>query len=55
MAKRTVVVMPGDGIGNVVLPEALRVLEAAGFEAIEAKPMTFGIVALHSARKPASA
>jgi 3-isopropylmalate dehydrogenase len=25
--------MPGDGIGNVVLPEALRVLEAAGFEA----------------------
>jgi 3-isopropylmalate dehydrogenase len=33
MAKRSVVVMPGDGIGNVVLPEALRVLEAAGFEA----------------------
>ncbi len=33
MTKRTVVVMPGDGIGNVVLPEALRVLEAAGFEA----------------------
>ncbi len=33
MSKRTVVVMPGDGIGNVVLPEALRVLEAAGFEA----------------------
>ncbi len=33
MAKRTVVVMPGDGIGKVVLPEALRVLEAAGFEA----------------------
>jgi 3-isopropylmalate dehydrogenase len=32
MAKRSVVVMPGDGIGNVVLPEALRVLEAAGFE-----------------------
>jgi 3-isopropylmalate dehydrogenase len=25
--------MPGDGIGNVVLPESLRVLEAAGFEA----------------------
>jgi 3-isopropylmalate dehydrogenase len=25
--------MPGDGIGNVVLPEALRVLEAVGFEA----------------------
>jgi 3-isopropylmalate dehydrogenase len=33
MAKRSIVVMPGDGIGNVVLPEALRVLEAAGFEA----------------------
>ena len=33
MAKRSVVVMPGDGIGNVVLPEALRVLEAAGFAA----------------------
>jgi len=25
--------MPGDGIGQVVLPEALRVLEAAGFDA----------------------
>jgi 3-isopropylmalate dehydrogenase len=25
--------MPGDGIGKVVLPEAVRVLEAAGFEA----------------------
>ncbi len=33
MTKRSVVVMPGDGIGNVVLPEAIRVLEAAGFEA----------------------
>jgi len=33
MARRTVVVMPGDGIGKVVLPEALRVLEAAGFAA----------------------
>lgn len=33
MAKRSVVVMPGDGIGKVVLPEAVRVLEAAGFEA----------------------
>ncbi len=33
MAKRSVVVMPGDGIGKVVLPEALRVLEAAGFDA----------------------
>jgi 3-isopropylmalate dehydrogenase len=32
-AKRTVVVMPGDGIGKVVLPEALRVLEASGFAA----------------------
>jgi len=33
MAKRTIVTMPGDGIGKVVLPEAMRVLEAAGFEA----------------------
>jgi 3-isopropylmalate dehydrogenase len=33
MAKRSIVVMPGDGIGNVVLPEAQRVLGAAGFEA----------------------
>jgi len=33
MAKRSVVVMPGDGIGKVVLPEAVRVLEAAGFDA----------------------
>jgi len=33
MAKRTVVTMPGDGIGKVVLPEAVRVLEAVGFDA----------------------
>jgi len=33
MTKRTVVAMPGDGIGQIVLPEAVRVLEAAGFEA----------------------
>jgi isocitrate/isopropylmalate dehydrogenase len=31
--KRTVVTMPGDGIGGAVLEEALRVLEAAGFQA----------------------
>ncbi len=31
--KRTIVAMPGDGIGKVVLPEALRVLDAVGFEA----------------------
>lgn len=30
---RTVVAMPGDGIGKVVLPEAVRVLDAAGFKA----------------------
>lgn len=30
---RTVVTMPGDGIGKVVLPEAIRVLEKAGFKA----------------------
>ena len=33
MAKRTIVSMPGDGIGRVVLEETIRVLEAAGFEA----------------------
>ncbi len=33
MAKHTVVTMPGDGIGSVVLAEALRVLEAVGFDA----------------------
>jgi len=33
MSKRTIVTMPGDGIGKVVLPETLRVLDAAGFEA----------------------
>jgi isocitrate dehydrogenase (NAD+) len=33
MAKRAVVTMPGDGIGNQVLPEALRVLKAVGFDA----------------------
>ncbi len=30
---KTVVTMPGDGIGKVVLPEAVRVLDAVGFEA----------------------
>jgi len=33
MAKYTVVTMPGDGIGNQVLPEALRLLDAVGFGA----------------------
>jgi len=33
MAKHTVVTMPGDGIGNQVLPEALRVLKAVNFDA----------------------
>ena len=33
MAKHTVVTMPGDGIGNQLLPEALRVLKAVGFDA----------------------
>ena len=33
MAKYTVVTMPGDGIGNQVLPEALRVLKEVGFDA----------------------
>ncbi len=33
MEKRTIVIMPGDGIGKIVLSEAIRVLGAAGFEA----------------------
>ena len=33
MAKRTIVALPGDGIGNIVLKQALRVLDASGFEA----------------------
>src|SRR5579864_1156304 len=33
MAKHTVVTMPGDGIGNQVLPEAICVLDAVGFDA----------------------
>jgi len=33
MAKYTIVTMPGDGIGNQVLPESLRVLKAVGFDA----------------------
>ena len=33
MSKRTIVTMPGDGIGQAVLKAALRVLDAAGFEA----------------------
>jgi isocitrate/isopropylmalate dehydrogenase len=33
MAQRTIVTLPGDGIGGVVLREAIRVLDAAGFDA----------------------
>jgi isocitrate dehydrogenase (NAD+) len=33
MAKRTIVALPGDGIGAIVLQQALRVLDAAGFDA----------------------
>lgn len=33
MSKYTVVTMPGDGIGNQVLPESVRVLKAVGFDA----------------------
>ena len=33
MSKRTVVLLPGDGIGKVVLKEAVRVLDAVGFDA----------------------
>ena len=33
MAKRTIVTLPGDGIGSIVMKQALRVLDASGFEA----------------------
>ena len=33
MTKRTIVALPGDGIGAIVLKEAVRVLDAAGFDA----------------------
>ena len=33
MSKHSIVCLTGDGIGNVVLEEAIRVLNAAGFEA----------------------
>ena len=33
MTRRTVVTMPGDGIGKTVLADALRVLDAVGFDA----------------------
>ncbi|HZL76275.1 MAG TPA: isocitrate/isopropylmalate family dehydrogenase [Bacteroidales bacterium] len=33
MARRTIVALPGDGIGAIVLEQALRVLDAAGFDA----------------------
>lgn len=32
MSERNIVIMPGDGIGKVVLPEALRVFDAVGFK-----------------------
>jgi isocitrate dehydrogenase (NAD+) len=33
MTKRTIVILPGDGIGKIVMEQALRVLDAAGFNA----------------------
>ncbi|HKD45628.1 MAG TPA: isocitrate/isopropylmalate family dehydrogenase, partial [Candidatus Angelobacter sp.] len=33
MPEHTVVSMPGDGIGNQVLPQSIRVLNAVGFDA----------------------
>lgn len=33
MAKYTIVALPGDGIGSIVLEQAVRVLDAAGFDA----------------------
>ena len=33
MTKRTIVALPGDGIGRHVLEECIRVLDKAGFDA----------------------
>mgnify|MGYP006286077573 CR=1 FL=1 len=33
MTRKTIVALPGDGVGKIVLKEAIRVLEAAGFDA----------------------
>jgi len=33
MSQKTVVILPGDGIGRIVLNEAVRILDAAGFKA----------------------
>lgn len=33
MSKRTIVALPGDGIGRIVLDQAIKVLNAAGFDA----------------------
>jgi len=33
MSKRTIVTLPGDGIGRIVLNESIRILDAAGFKA----------------------
>ncbi|MFA5463598.1 MAG: isocitrate/isopropylmalate family dehydrogenase, partial [Dysgonamonadaceae bacterium] len=33
MGKRTIVAMPGDGIGKIVLEQCIRLLNAAGFDA----------------------
>ena len=33
MDRRTIVILPGDGIGNIVMEQALRVLDASGFNA----------------------
>ena len=37
MAKYTVVAMPGDGIGQVVLPESVRSLDSVGFDVTPAQ------------------
>ncbi|MCU0472203.1 MAG: isocitrate/isopropylmalate family dehydrogenase [Bacteroidales bacterium] len=34
MAKRTIVALPGDGIGSIVLEQAIRVMDVAGFDAV---------------------
>ncbi len=33
MNPRTIVILPGDGIGKTLVPEAIRVLDAVGFKA----------------------
>lgn len=49
MAKRTIVALPGDGIGKIVLKEAIRVLDNVCFNA----QYIYGDIGWDSGRKKA--